>query len=790
MTKKPDKFLDILAPLSMNDKIELFDILLVEITGRGVNGDTKLAHINDYEDKLLRSVGGAGSINPQTGLRQYFGGGSKATIPTNQTVTQQATIPPEIAPYITDILGRAQAIQEKREAEGFVPYTGQQIAEFTPEQEKAFQGIAGLVGTGQQYFAPAAALTASSAMAPTAESVGQFMSPYMQNVVDVQQREARRAADVQQQQLAAGAVGAGGFGGSRQAILEAEQQRNLQQQLGDIQAKGLASAYEDAQQRLAQQRARELSAGSQFAGLGQVAPSVGLQELGALQQVGGVRQAQTQTALDLARQQFEAERTYPEQLLQRYSSIIRGYQMDPNIMRSSQTFAPAPSYLQQFVGAGVGAGSLGKAFGFFKEGGRLRPNAKGLSSIVIRRKKGGKVVRYQEGTGDDTVGGGNVSTTGFDPAMKSVADLQKKVVEVLDNLKGGGAGASAGDLRAIGMKDIEARKALAAQQEALAKRIAEFAPAEQRNLEYYQQERAMIPERRREVMAETEAQKEALNRAKFFELANIGFRFAEPQGGSGGVLSDLVRSFQPSVTEFGKISAAEAGLARQQRKELQDLSDRERDILAKEAGIDRNRLDRELKAESERLKAKETTIGLEFDLTKSLASLAAEQRKGDIEVAKTYVQAANVVSDYVSAMAKNLKVPNLSNPIKTGFENSIKDIHGYIIDTNSGQVKINGRTVTSNDTTNLRIAQWTALASAVALQAAAERKDPVVEGQKWIAANVRPDIDPFTMKPIVKQLKPEDEKGKGILGRIEAFPSATQTVTPTTPNSDPLGMRP
>ena len=121
MTKKPDKFLDILAPLSMNDKIELFDILLVEITGRGVNGDTKLAHINDYEDKLLRSVGGAGSINPQTGLRQYFGGGSKATTPSSQTVTQQATIPPEIAPYITDILGRAQAIQEKREAEGFVP---------------------------------------------------------------------------------------------------------------------------------------------------------------------------------------------------------------------------------------------------------------------------------------------------------------------------------------------------------------------------------------------------------------------------------------------------------------------------------------------------------------------------------------------------------------------------------------------------------------------------------------------------------------------------------------------
>jgi hypothetical protein len=217
-------------------------------------------------------------------------------------------------------------------------------------------------------------------------------------------------------------------------------------------------------------------------------------------------------------------------------------------------------------------------------------------------------------------------------------------------------------------------------------------------------------------------------------------------------------------------------------------------MLAKEAGIDRNRLDRELKAESERLKAKETTIGLEFDLAKSLASLAAEQRKGDIEVAKTYVQAANVVSDYVSAMAKNLKVPNLANPIKTGFENSIKDIHGYIIDTTNGQVKINGKAVTSNDTTNLRIAQWTALASAAALQAAAERKDPVVEGQKWIAANVRPNVDPFTMEPIVRQ--PRQEDGKGILGRVQAFPPPPPTTTTTTPpatpptnNRDPMNIR-
>jgi hypothetical protein len=61
------------------------------------------------------------------------------------------------------------------------------------------------------------------------------MSPYQQAVVDVEKREAVRQAQVPMQQIRQQAVGAGGYGGSRQAILEAEAQRNLQGRLGDIQ---------------------------------------------------------------------------------------------------------------------------------------------------------------------------------------------------------------------------------------------------------------------------------------------------------------------------------------------------------------------------------------------------------------------------------------------------------------------------------------------------------------------------------------------------------------------------
>lgn len=356
--------------LSIAEKIELYNCLYEDLSGKGIDGDTELAHVNVEEMAVLRAMGGSGTINPHTNLIQFGGGGSPPPPPpTTQTVTQQATIPEELKPFVTDVLEKSKAIQERREVEGYVPFSGPRIAEFSPEQTQAFENIKGLVGQGQQYFDPAARLTAASAFAPTAPQVSQFMNPYLQNVVDIQQREARRSADVERQQLGAQAVAAGGFGGSRQAILEAEQARNLQQQLGDIQARGLAGAYEDAQARLQQQRERERLAGAQFATLGQVAPGQAFRELSALEAIGAQRQGQQQQALDIAQQEYEIARTFPERTLQDYQSIIRGYAapIPASTIQRSQTTKPAPSFLQQ--ASGLGGLAIGAASAFKKEGG-------------------------------------------------------------------------------------------------------------------------------------------------------------------------------------------------------------------------------------------------------------------------------------------------------------------------------------------------------------------------------------------------------------------------------------
>lgn len=114
-------------------------------------------------------------------------------------------------------------------------------------------------------------------------SVQAYMSPYMQNAVDAQKSEATRDYLKQLQGQRAQAVGKGAFGGSRQAIAEAESQRSLNTQLQNIQALGTQQAFQDAQRQQqfgANLGLQGLQAGYGGLGLGMQGAGVGLQGLG------------------------------------------------------------------------------------------------------------------------------------------------------------------------------------------------------------------------------------------------------------------------------------------------------------------------------------------------------------------------------------------------------------------------------------------------------------------------------------------------------------------------------
>jgi len=335
-------------------------------------------------------------------------------------------------PYVTDMLGRGQALAQSP----YQAYTGPLTAGYTAPQTAAFQGIAGLAVPGaigeatttagqvagaaggmgftpgtftNQYQTPADIYKATDITtgAFTPQAAQQYMNPFLQAALRPQITEARRQADISRLQDAARLSQAGAFGGSRQAIMESEAQRNLLRNLSDITGRGYASAYEQAQQAFTQDQARALqarqatealrqaqgqqalSAAQQGAQFGQAARSAeeasrqfgagfgldalrqqlaGAQAQGALGQqglrsaldiygeqarLGGQERAIEQSAIDAARAQFEEERLFPYKQVQFQQSLLQGLPLAAQAYNYQQ-----PTGLSQLLGGSAGIMSL------------------------------------------------------------------------------------------------------------------------------------------------------------------------------------------------------------------------------------------------------------------------------------------------------------------------------------------------------------------------------------------------------------------------------------------------
>ena len=92
----------------------------------------------------------------------------------------------------------------------------------------------------------------------TGQAVQNYMSPYMQNVVDVQKQQAQLDFDRSQAGRDASAVQAGAFGGSRQAVGDYLAQEGLARQMGDIQATGQQQAFQQAATQFGADRAAQM----------------------------------------------------------------------------------------------------------------------------------------------------------------------------------------------------------------------------------------------------------------------------------------------------------------------------------------------------------------------------------------------------------------------------------------------------------------------------------------------------------------------------------------------------
>ena len=752
--------------LSIKEKVKLFNKLYDELASYGREGDTELAHINPFEAKLLRAVGGSGTINPVTGLREYKGGGSAPPPPTSQTVRQETTIPDELKPFVTDILEEGQAQYQQRQEEGYVPYEGAQIAQFTPEQQQAFQATRGvfeqgLVGTplGQStnYLAPALGATTASTLPTTADTIGQYMDPYLENVLRVQEEEARRADEISRQGRAAEAVQAGAFGESRDAVRESEAQRGLEDRLASLRATGMSQAFQTAQQMAEAQRARELAAGRQYAALGETAAQQQAREIGGLAATGEALRGQTQAGLDIAKTQFMEEEQFPQSQLQQYSSIIRGFPLTPSQLQTTQTVTPQPSLTQQLLGAGVGAAGLAGAFGAFKgvkegglvglaEGGRpmdampMKPRRRaadlgaaigslaqrmdtgrsmsqiggGLTSVLSAptmsqnmqqmmpqqasatpmqmpsqrfMNAGGKVGYYQDGTGQGTVGG----ITPFSQAILRGTPLSAQTPP------SGRPDLKATEEETKRQREVnEARIAAARRlQEGEQRGIERAKPTAKDTalMEMLEKRQTTLAGREGGIEEEAVGAKDLLDRQKYLTLLNVGAAIASPQGETQGFIPDITKALASQTDKFSSLMDREAKIAKDKSEKLEKLSDRQLDNMAKQRGISREALDREIEAERRSLSA---DVKLAEANAAAAESEIAQRQAFRKEFRDALAADANLASAQ-AALTKAGKPATMKSSEFTAVLNEIAKAYGATIVTDaSGDsigMTINGRPV-------------------------------------------------------------------------------------------------
>ena len=314
-------------------------------------------------------------------MRKFKGGGSSG--PTETTVTQ-TDLPEYVQPYFERLLQRSEADS----IQGYQPYQGQRLAYFSPDELTSQAMTRGYAtsGTPQAYtdaqtrFGSVAPMTsgytagqtqstydprevgqtyqagtynpnyqagsfdagydartrASQYMAGQAlptydplayeQNLSRFMSPYQQNVIDIEKREAARQSDIMSKGIGDQATAQGGLGGYREAIQQSERERNLAQQLGDIQTMGSQRAFESAQAQLERERAAQLS-GAQF----------GLSRFGA-------QEGALQTQEQLSQASFNAG----EQARQRAAQLgLSAQQQEEAARQAQEKFAQSGFQMQQ-----------------------------------------------------------------------------------------------------------------------------------------------------------------------------------------------------------------------------------------------------------------------------------------------------------------------------------------------------------------------------------------------------------------------------------------------------------
>jgi hypothetical protein len=287
-------------------------------------------------------------------MRYFNGGGTTA----NTSAAESSSLATWAGPYVGRMLSRGEALSNMP----YEGYTGELTADTSDLQNQAFSGLAALsvpddsMGgfqstsfTGLGYTMPDAAGLAEGANIPPGAPtnvVQQYMNPYLQNALQPQIAEARRQHEIDRIAQAGRFGMADAYGGSRQAIAEAEMGRGLRDRLSGIVGTGYQTAYDQAQAQFnKEQQERRLDQ--------ETANQYGFDVLGAQRTAGAVQRAIDVEGVKADYDQFKDQRDFDYNQVQYMQSLLEGLPLETQKYSYSE-----PSGLQNLYGATSDATNL------------------------------------------------------------------------------------------------------------------------------------------------------------------------------------------------------------------------------------------------------------------------------------------------------------------------------------------------------------------------------------------------------------------------------------------------
>ena len=249
-------------------------------------------------------------------------------------------------PYVTNMLGQGQALANQP----YEAYGGPLTAGASDLQTKAFEGIGGL-------NIPTSSMGAFTPSTFTGETASQYMNPYLTAALQPQIDEARRQSEIDRIANNSRLTQSGAFGGSRQAIMDSENQRNLQQNIAGITGQGYSDAYNSAMNQFNTEQGRELQAQGET-------NKYGLASLDKLYSMGANQRGIESQGIAADAGQFKEERDYPLKMVQYLSSLLQGlpvetqsysFSQPSNISNAIDTSQSSMGFINALLGRGTTA---------------------------------------------------------------------------------------------------------------------------------------------------------------------------------------------------------------------------------------------------------------------------------------------------------------------------------------------------------------------------------------------------------------------------------------------------